>query len=465
MIPVHPADTAMSDTPPPDLPDPASPTPETVRPVTAPTAVPGGKRIRSVPTPGRAARLPGTYAANYGSEDMSWRRGVGWLWTLFLLAGAAELLRAAFYMLAGHAGWPLTYEAVRVGLAAAVFVTLWLGWGWSRWLLVVADFLFGAWVIIMVVAGHMAQHSPDAVLSGRLPAADSTIETLPRLVLGLVCLTTAGYLAFSADVVDFLRHRREEGRGWVVLPVAALAAGYVALVCLAQVPYWFYLGVEGIPANTFGKRVVRVMTARWNPDDLASLGDEDFLKFWPDATRKNVLGSLAPLGELKDVNKTVTKLVGTTVDATESGFVLAYDCDCERIDFTHGHAHFNLYLTKHPFGAWHLDNFTVSEIKVDPAPAPGGGGTGPEPRAALSVGTAGDSYWRAGPVARRGRTARPSRRGVGRAWGKCGRDRWAAGVGGRAASCGRQAKQPCRRHPGRPGRPSKAGSVRRSSAR
>ena len=151
----------MPDTPLPDLPDPASPTPAAAQPVTAPAA-PSSPKIRSRPDPVRASRLPGTYAANYGGEEMNWRRGVGVLWTLFVLAGAAELLRAAFYLLAGHAGWPLTYEVVRVGIAAAVFVTLWLGWGWSRWLLVVADFLFGAWTIIMVVAGHVAQHSPEA---------------------------------------------------------------------------------------------------------------------------------------------------------------------------------------------------------------------------------------------------------------------------------------------------------------
>ena len=359
----------MSDTPPPDLPDPASPTPVTSHPVTVPAAASRGKKIRSMPTPVRASRLPGTYAANYGGEDMNWRRGVGVLWTLFLLAGLCECLRAAFYVMAGHAGWPLSYDVAKVSIGAAVFVTLWLGWGWTRWVLVVADFLAGVWLIIMVIAGHMAQHSPAAVASGQLPAADPIIETLPKLALGVVCLCTAGYLAFSADVVDFLRHRREEGRGWVVAPVAALAAGYVALVCLMQVPYWFYVGLETAPARAFGDHALRTLSARWNSDDLASLGDDDFRKFWPEATRKTVLGSLAPLGELKDVNTLVAKFSGTGVDASGMSFIMAYNCDGERVEFAHGHARFDFFLIKHPFGAWHLNNFTVSEIKIDPVPS------------------------------------------------------------------------------------------------
>ena len=369
----------MSDAPPTDLPDPALPTPVTSQPVAAP-AVASSSKIRSHPEPVRTSRLPGTYAANYGGEDMNWRRGVGVLWTLFVLAGAAELLRAAFYLLAGHAGWPLSYEVVRIGIAATVFVTLWLGWGWSRWLLVVADFLFGAWTIIMVVAGHVAQHSPEAVLSGRLPAADPTIETLPKLALSVVCLITAGYLAFSADVVDFLRHRRENGRGWVVLPVGALAAGYVALVCLAQVPYWTWIGFEGFQAKAFGDETLHAICDHWNPDSLAAQGDGDFLKVWTDAARKSSMASLSALGELKAMNKSFTKAAGTATDAAGTGFVLGYNYDRERVDFTHGHAHFNFLVTKHPLGAWRLNNFVVYDIVMDPAPgAAAAAAPGPAP--------------------------------------------------------------------------------------
>ena len=382
--------------------DPHDPAP----PVTAPV-VPSGSKVRSRPAPVRVSRLPGTYAANYGSEDMNWRRGVGVLWTLFVLAAVCECLRAAFYMMAGHAGWPLWYDVVKVSIGAAVFVSLWLGWGWTRWLLVVADFLVGAWLIIMVMAGHAARNATDAVASGRLPAADSIIETLPKLALGIICLGTAGYLAFSADVVDFVRHRREEGRGWVILPVAALAAGYVALVCLMQVPYWLYLGVEAIPARQFGDETLQAACDHWNPDALAARGDEAFLAFWPDAARRSALASLSPLGELKDLGKShvkidstatndfgtrivlryrhgqqptdstqghdhpdvaLIKIDGTTTDASGTGFVMQYHYDRERVEFTHGHAHFNLVLTKHPLGGWKLNNFVVYDIVMDPAP-------------------------------------------------------------------------------------------------
>ena len=349
-------------------------------------------RIRPRPTPSKAPRLPGTYAANYGGDDMDWRRGVGVLWTLFALAVAGELVRAAFYLLAGYADWPLFPDLARVSIGALVFTALWLGWGWTRWVLVVTDFLFGVWLVMMVVA--------------KLPPGEPTIVSLPKLALGVIYLCSAGYLAFSADVVDFARHRREEGRGWVVAPVALLAAGYVTLVCLAQVPYWFYLEVEAVPAEQFGDETLQAMCARWNPDALAARGDEAFLTAWPEAARRAALASLSPLGELKDLSKHVNvdrtavnpsgnrfimryqygqkktgtaqghdrpnlvriKIDGTTTDASGGGFVLQYHYDRERVNFAHGHAHFGLVLMKHPLGGWRLDNFVVYDLVMDPAP-------------------------------------------------------------------------------------------------
>ena len=399
----------MDDTPPISSPDPVPSVTLTTLSAEGDAAA-SGPRIRSRPTPSKAPRLPGTYAANYGGDDMNWRRGVGVLWTLFALAATGEILRAAFYLLAGHAGWPLAYDVARVSIGAAVFVALWLGWGWTRWVLAVTDFLFGAWLTIMVVAGHMAQNAPDAVARGQLPPGDPIVETLPKLALGVVYLFTAGYLAFSADVVDFVRHRREEGRGWVVVPVALLAAAYVALVVTAQVPYWFYVGAEVVGAKQFGDETLRAMCDHWNPDALGARGDEAFLTMWPDATRKSALASLSPLGGLKDFSKShvkvdstvidasgnrfsmrhhygqegvdsaqghdrsnlvLIKIEGTTTDASGNGFVMQYHYDRERVNFTHGHAHFNLVLIRHPFGGWKLDNFVVYDIVMDPVPGMG----------------------------------------------------------------------------------------------
>ena len=344
----------MADIPPSNLPVPIVPGPVTDRSEAGAAPVTGSK-IRSRPPLSKTPRLPGTYAANYGGDDMNWRRGVGVLWTLFALAAVGELVRAAFYMLAGYADWPLIPDLARVSIGALVFTALWLGWGWTRWVLVVTDFLFGVWLVMMVVA--------------KVPPGEPTIVSLPKLALGVIYLGTAGYLAFSADVVDFVRHRREEGRGWVVVPVALLAAGYVALVIAAQVPYGIYLGVEAAPALRFGDETLHAMCDHWDADALAARGDATFLAMWPDFTRKRALASLSPLGELKATHKSSAKSAGTAADAARTGFILGYNYDCERVDFTHGHARFAFALTKHPFGAWQLNNFVVYDVQIDPVPA------------------------------------------------------------------------------------------------
>ena len=351
----------MADLSPPDVPDPASATSGTDRPVVAPS------KIRSRPTLEKAPRLPGTYAANYG-DDMNWHRGVAVLWTLFGLAALGELVHAAFYMLAGHAGWPLSYDLARVGVGALVFLTLWLGWSWTRWLLVVADFLFGMWLVIWVVAGHTASGQPPPGMEA-VPG-EALIETLPKLALGIIYLFTAGYLAFSADVIDFTRHRREEGRGWVFIPVLVLVTIYVALVATAQVPYWLWIALQSKRAQTFGDETMHAMTDHWNSDALAAQGDEHFLQTWTPEFRGKALGSLAPLGTLQKLNGVSTAMLPTTVDDQGGGFLVQYRYDVQRVNFSHGHAHFNLLLTKHPFGSWRLDNFEVDDVNFDTAPKP-----------------------------------------------------------------------------------------------
>lgn len=352
----------MDDTPAPDLPDPASPTPATNCPA-------GGSRIRSQVPIVKSSRLPGTYAANSG-EDMNWRRGVTVLWVLFGLAAVGEIFHGAFYLLAGHAGWPLNRDAVRVGVGSLVFLTLWLGWGWTRYLLVVVDFGFGIWMVVWSVAEHVAVGARPISAQQQM-ASSALIETLPELALGILYLVTAAYLAFSADMVDFARHRREEGRGWVFVPVLALAAVYTLVVLTLQLPYRIWLGVQERGAQQFGDDTVRAMAEHWDPQTLTDRGDEAFLRAFPPEFRKSSMASLSPFGGLQRLEEARANALPTTVDASGFGFVEQYSYDVKRVDFAHGHAHFSFFLTRGLLGPWKLDNFIVDQVAFDPKPTAG----------------------------------------------------------------------------------------------
>ena len=70
----------------------------------------------------------------------------------------------------------------------------------------------------------------------RRPGASNPSRSSPRR---LFTLASGVYLAFSADVLDFLRHRREEGRGWVVAPLVLVVGVYLVALFNAQ---WIYRG-------------------------------------------------------------------------------------------------------------------------------------------------------------------------------------------------------------------------------
>ena len=131
------------------------------------TRLPGAKTVTR-PDSARNSRLPGTYAANYGS-DPSWKRGATVLCLLFGLAAAAEFFRAVFSVWSGTRLLPVEpetgrlIEMGRVVGEATIFLLLWVGWSWVRWVLVAADFLFGAFFLITAVAPlpTPAGHSPS----------------------------------------------------------------------------------------------------------------------------------------------------------------------------------------------------------------------------------------------------------------------------------------------------------------
>lgn len=345
----------MDSTPAPDIPDPELPT--QVR----------GSRIRSRPVSsvGPAPRLPGTYAANYGGDDMDWRRGVVWLWVLFGLAAALEIIRASCYLLAGDTGWPGGLDALRIVVSTLVFLTLWLGWRWPRWLLVLTDTLSGLWLVIWAFAGHMGA---GGVLenASTTPLTSALAGIMPMLALGFVYLATAAYLGLSADVVDFLRHRREEGRGWVFVPVTLLGGIYLLVVLTLQPVYFLWLGWQTRGARTAGGDLIRTMSSRWDAEAIVPHLDAAIVRAWPVADRKYTFASLSTLGPVAELDRATLRPLSTRIDPINGGFELYCQYDTGRAAFAHGHARISFLLTKHPFGTWLLDDFAADNLETDP---------------------------------------------------------------------------------------------------
>ena len=362
----------MNDTPAPDIPDPTSPTP--VTPASRP------RRVITRPDGVKASRLPGTYAANY-SDDPNWRRGVTVLWLLFGLAAAAEFFRALFIAWSGNKGLPPEYEAGRIGAEAVVFLLLWVGWSWPRWLLVAVDFLFGAWFIISVVAPLPTDpRGPVAAHPG------VGFATIPQLALGVIYLASATYLAFSADVIGFVRHRREEGRGWVVVPLILIVGATAVLVCNVQ-PFCKALFEQWRPeAAQFATESLRDMAQNWDVAAYEKRADPEYLKVWTEDQRRLTFGTLAGFGPSH--NLPAAKMVDEPQAGVARGggaFLVSYDCEFGKVRFAHGSGSFGCIVSRHMFGPWQLENLVVSEPEFDPAPAAPAAGAGSPGHSARAV--------------------------------------------------------------------------------
>lgn len=313
----------------------------------------------------RASRLPGTYAANSSGGDMNWRRGVGTLWVLFGLAVALEFVRASFQLLAGYTHWPTDLDVVRVGLSSLALLTLWAGWGWTRWVLVVVDFLCGLHALAWGIAGHM---DPNSATSQAMRAASPLVGTLPSIGLGLVYVCTAAYVAFSADVVDFVRHRREEGRGWVLGPVLLLVGAYLAVLFTLEVPYLVWIKAREGQARRFGDDLSRRMAEHWDPRSIDGLGDKAFDTAWTPEVKQGAFGSLAPLGPLVKADKVDMYPMATQFDLASGGFIMQYSYNLRQARFAHGTADIGVFVVKPLFGPWEIDNMTMSDLHFDPKP-------------------------------------------------------------------------------------------------
>ena len=348
----------MNETPPPDIPDPASPTPADPAPVRP-------RRVITRPDSVKSARMPGTYAGS-DSGDPNWKRGVTVLWLLFGAAAVAEFFRALFIVWSGNKGLPPPYEYGRIGAECVVFLLLWVGWSWPRWVLVVVDFLFGAWFIISVVA-PLPTGPGAAAPAQSVPA----IITIPQLALGMIYLISAGYLAFSADVIGFTRHRREEGRGWVVVPLILIVGAYGALVCNVQ-PFCQQLFQRWKPeATQFANESLRAMAQDWDEAVYDQRADPEYLKEWTADQRKLTFGTLAGLGSSQ--NLPAARMVNepqASVTRSGSNFQVSYDCEFGKVRFSKGSADFGCIVTRRIFGPWQLQRLVISEPEFDPAPTP-----------------------------------------------------------------------------------------------
>ena len=320
-----------------------------------------------LPARPRTPRLPGMDAASF-APDMNWRRGVAFLWLLVALTAVGEGLNAALYLLAGYAGYPAPADVTRLCLEGALFVALWLGWGWLRWPLAVIAFFQGGWLILWTVAARFA--SPVTEASTSTPVAHG-IDSIPPLFLGIVYLTLSFYLAFSVDVLDFLRHRREEGRRWVVLPIVLLIAAYLITLFNAQPIYLHWLNHEKNAALDFAMQSLRAMSAQWDPEVYANRADPDVLATWPDADRSQTFASMRPLGPCMSIIRRKVSDHGSAMDKSRGGFVVDAECDLGRVQFTHGTAQFSLIVHRTFFGPWQLGQFVAGDFQFDaPAAAP-----------------------------------------------------------------------------------------------
>jgi len=308
--------------------------------------------------------LPGTYAANYEGGDPNWRRGVTVLWVIFILMALCEAVNAAFYFLGGHSGYPFSGDMLRVLAEGGLLLALWLGRGWLRWPLAGLNFFYGAWLIVWLLGSHYSR----PVVVGTEPLGYG-IESIPTLATAMVYLFSAGYLAFSADVLDFLRHRREEGRGWVVAPLVLLVGVYVVALFSAQTIYLRWLEMERASALRFIKESLGAMSSPWKAAPYEARADPEFLATWFGGDREQVFASLSPLGAFERADDATTA-GATSEDAAHDGFQVFAHGDLPKAKFAHGSAHFSVEAVRTLFGPWKLQGFSAETIQTDSGPIP-----------------------------------------------------------------------------------------------
>ena len=325
-----------------------------------PPAIPPSGAAPARPPRVHAPRLPGTYAASY-ERDMDWHRAVSVLWVLTGLAALCEVVNAAFALLQGYVNYPPPMDAIRLIVEAALFLALWLGWGWLRWLLAANNFFYGAWQVVWLIASH----APNPEAPPGTPPPSWGLGIIPAVGTAIVYIVFGIYLAFSADVLDFLRYRRREGRRWVIIPLVVLISSYLFALFNAR---WFYqrwIEMEKASATRFALQSVKTIAAEhWTASEYEQRADPEYLKTWYEGDRKSVFAALARLGTFKSAGDTKT-IVGSSTDPAGGGFVVRGQVELGDVRFEHGHTVFTIDVTRSLFGPWQMQAFDAGNPGFD----------------------------------------------------------------------------------------------------
>ena len=261
-------------------------------------------------------------------------------------------------------------DLIRLALLYGVFLLLWLGQGWPRWVLAAVAFFYGGRLLVQVLTANDAALSVPKVAGQPLPS--DMLLLVPVLASGFLYLILSGYLAFSSDVIGFTRHRREEGRVWVVLPVALLLAGFLLAMFASPWLYRTWLESQRPDAERSSRDTLRAIAEHWDPPTLNARSTPSFLVTWPAQPRNTTLATLAPLGPLRSTDQETFEF-RSGFDPVRDSFVLTVHyatwMRCE-----HGRAQADLTLVRDLFSPWQVDAFSPGMLTLDkpaePAPVP-----------------------------------------------------------------------------------------------
>ena len=317
---------------------------------------------------------------------MSWRRGVAVLWILFILIALGEVFELLVYLAAAGSQWLgliavfWVSDVLRLVAVCGGFVALWLGWGRTRWGLAVVAFLVGARTVLGSFLVDYHRLNPDAAAA---PEAFGTLFYFgATLALGVLYLILAAYLLFSADLLAFVQHRREAGRGWVVVPVGLLVGVY----CAAMLSARFVLRheLEGMRPEMLrlARHDAEAMASHWDPASIVSFLDPKSLEYWPEAGRQNLMNILQPLGSFLGPGEEQSTV---RINPGEFGtsFFIRGTCQ-EVVRCTEGRATFSFTLVRPFSGPWRVVDLSMGDLQLynplkpaaipaaTPVPPPGG---------------------------------------------------------------------------------------------
>ena len=389
-------------TPPSDIPDPASPTPASPSPKSGLAA--GPKRIRSMPDRPASARptgsirsvpeptrgsgqMSGTYVETL-SKEKSWGRGLAILWGLFLWMIVFEALNAACYLLAGRVGWPLPVDVARIAIVCTAFIALWSGLPWLRHVMVLVYALAGAWLLVDCTLSYRAY--PQLMATGSANwAVYSTIESFPKIVVGLTCLTIAAYVLFSDDVREFIIHRRRQGRMGTALLSAIVVYGLMLLIFVAPLFYGKWMQAQYADVQRYGEETLRTAAEHWEVTAFDAKLDSAYAKnTFTKADRATTLGNFKALGPVKSIDPApvvvrtpmpqyplqdkypIPQGVDSQVDSTRKGFELTAKYGPVDVNFEHGHGRFGFDLARPLSGQWRIMKLNVETVQYDARPKP-----------------------------------------------------------------------------------------------